>query len=177
MLYKDFCSKLVFYMPGDASLLYSHLSVREHLRIARDLWGSDVSMERVAEACGLVGFLGKRVGKLSQGMKQQVSLAVASLSGARYLLLDEPMNALDPLNVQRFSMVIRSMADKGTGVLVSSHILDNIDQLCSSVVLFRDRQLEEAALSESAATLFERYYGSFDKSPEPPARLPRHLRA
>lgn len=157
----DFCSGHIMYVPGDASMLYGFLSVREHLRIVRDLWESGLSLRDAAEACGVAEFLGRHVGRLSQGMKQQVTLAMAYLSGARYVLLDEPMNALDPLNVQRFSKVIRRMAEHGAGVLVSSHILDNVNQLCTSAIFVRDRRLEEVPLDKGAESLFASYYGTF----------------
>ena len=81
--------RAVFYAPGDASLLYPALTVREHLRAAADLWGSGLDVEAMARRCGVDGFSTKRVRTLSQGMKQQVTLAIAYLTGARYLLLDD----------------------------------------------------------------------------------------
>lgn len=175
-LCSDFTSEHVFYTPGDASMLHSHLSVAEHLYIVRDLWDSGRSVEKVADACGISGFLNKPVRKLSQGMKQQVSLAVACLSGASYLLLDEPMNALDPLNVQRFSAIIRRLAKRGAGVLVSSHILESIDQLCGSVIFVHERGLEEVPLTAQSAELFRGYYGSYGDEPLSFLGRARHMR-
>lgn len=60
--------------------------------------------------------LNKRVRACSQGMRQQLTLAIAYMTGARYLLLDEPMNALDPTNVQLNSAIMRSLAQRGRGL-------------------------------------------------------------
>lgn len=133
--------RAVFYAPGDASLLYPSLTVREHLRAAADLWGSGMDVDALARRCGVDGFAGKRVRALSQGMKQQVTLAVAYLTGARYLLLDEPMNALDPTNVGINTRLLRELARAGRGVVLSSHILANVDEVADEVIFIKDRRL------------------------------------
>ena len=74
-------------------------------------------------------------------MKQQLTLAIAYMTGARYLLLDEPMNALDPTNVQLNSRILRGLAQHGVGVLMSSHILENVDQLSDEILFVRDGKL------------------------------------
>lgn len=74
-------------------------------------------------------------------MRQQLTLAIAYMTGARYLLLDEPMNALDPTNVQLNSAIMRSMAKQGTGIIMSSHILDNVDQLSDKILFVKDKGL------------------------------------
>lgn len=71
-------------------------------------------------------------------MKQQASLAAGYLTGARYLLLDEPMNALDPTNLKVNSDIIRGLCDSGAGILMSSHILGNIDDLADCVLFIKD---------------------------------------
>lgn len=133
--------RAVFYAPGDASLLYPALTVREHLRAAADLWGSGLDVEAMARRCGVDGFAAKRVRTLSQGMKQQVTLAIAYLTGARYLLLDEPMNALDPTNVGINTRLLRELARAGRGVVLSSHILANVDEVADEVLFIKDRHL------------------------------------
>ena len=152
---RDFSRKDVLYLPGDASLLYGRLTVRDHLRQADVLWGP-APLERVAEEWGLSPFLNKRVNALSQGMKQQVTLALASIARPRYLLLDEPMNALDPLNVDRASRIFSEFAQGGMGILISSHILGNLDKLCSTAYFIERKQLVEHSLDEGAETLFAR---------------------
>lgn len=131
----------VFYAPGEGTLLYPGMTVAEHLAMTRKLWKSERDPADVARACRIDGFLGKRVRACSQGMKQQLTLAIAYMTGARYLLLDEPMNALDPTNVQLNSRILRSLAQRGAGVLMSSHILENVDQLSDEILFVRDGKL------------------------------------
>lgn len=109
--------------------------------MTRKLWKSERDPADVARACRIDGFLGKRVRACSQGMKQQLTLAIAYMTGARYLLLDEPMNALDPTNVQLNSRILRGLAQRGAGVLMSSHILENVDQLSDEILFVRDGKL------------------------------------
>ena len=131
----------VFYAPGEGTLLYPGMTVAEHLAMTRKLWKSERDPADVARACRIDGFLGKRVRACSQGMKQQLTLSIAYMTGARYLLLDEPMNALDPTNVQLNSRILRGLAQRGAGVLMSSHILENVDQLSDEILFVRDGKL------------------------------------
>lgn len=149
--------RAVFYAPGDASLLYPNLTVREHLRMAQRLWRSRLSAEDVAEKCGIEPFANKRVRACSQGMKQQVTLAIAYLTDARYLLLDEPMNALDPTNVQLHTKIMRGMAKRGKGIVMSSHILDNVDQVSDTIVFIKNRHLLSHDPSSAADRAIDRY--------------------
>lgn len=131
----------VFYAPGEGTLLYPGMTVGEHLDMAKKLWRSARSVEDVSRLCRVDGFLNKRVRACSQGMRQQLTLAIAYMTGARYLLLDEPMNALDPTNVQLNSDIMRSLARRGTGIIMSSHILDNVDQLSDKILFVKDAGL------------------------------------
>ena len=150
----------VFYAPGEGTLLYPDASARFHLESARRLWGSPYSVDDVARRCGIDDWLGRPVRKLSQGMRQQVTLAVAYMTHATYLLLDEPMNALDPTNVQRNSRLIRKVAEHGCAVIMSSHILDNVDRTCDSVLFLRDGLLMEApGGGQGSLAMYEELYG------------------
>ena len=131
----------VFYAPGEGTLLYPGMTVGDHLAMTRKLWRSQRSIDDVARACKVDGFLSKRVRACSQGMRQQLTLPIAYMTGARYLLLDEPMNALDPTNVQFNSAIMRSIAKQGTGIIMSSHILDNVDQLSDKILFVKDKGL------------------------------------
>lgn len=151
--------RLVFYAPGDGSLLHPNLTPRQHLEMTRRLWETHDDIDELAEACRMGGYLDRPARALSQGMRQQVSLAIAYLTHARYLLLDEPMNALDPTNVRQNTILLRLRAEEGTGIVMSSHILDNVDEACHSVCLIHDGRLLRHALSqESARSLYWRHY-------------------
>ena len=136
--------KLVLYVPCDAGLLYPNLTAADHIKLASSLWPDKVDTGKLIELCGLTGYLDKPVRAYSSGMKQQLALAVAYCTGARYLLLDEPMNALDPGNVALNSYIMKRLAAQGTSILLSSHILSNLDELCDRVLVIRDGSLAGA---------------------------------
>lgn len=93
-------------------------------------------------------------------MKQQLTLAVAYATGARYLLLDEPMNALDPTNVAVQGELIRKAAARGGCVVLSSHILGNVDELCDTVLFLKDgKLLRYSGEPRSAGELYRKLFG------------------
>lgn len=150
----------VIYAPGEGTLLYPGFTAADHLKMARDLWASDADLARVAAACRVDGFGRKRVRSYSQGMKQQLTLAVAYATGARYLLLDEPMNALDPTNVAVQGELIRKAAAGGGCVVLSSHILDNVDELCDTVLFLKEgKLLRYSGEPRSAGELYRKLFG------------------
>ncbi len=147
----------VFYAPGDATLLYPGLTGRAHLKMARELWRSSADVREVERACDMEDFATRRVRRYSQGMKQQLTLALAYETQARYLLLDEPMNALDPTNVKLQSDLVRRAADEGSCVVMSSHILDNVDRACDVIWFLKEGRLLELGRDVHAASALEAY--------------------
>ncbi len=154
----------VFYAPGDASLLYPSCTALDHLRMVRSLWSSPYNVEALARACGIDPFLRKRVRSLSQGMKQQLTLAIAYATDAACLLLDEPMNALDPTNVQRNTDILRGLARRGRTIVMSSHILENVDEVSDRIVFMSDKGLivmdARGSGGERARDVYKRLYGN-----------------
>lgn len=94
--------------------------------------------ETVLETVGLDrAHWDKPLGKFSKGMRQRVKLAQAILAEPDLLILDEPMNGLDPMGRGAVADLLKSMADKGTHIIVSSHILPELEALCHSILLMR----------------------------------------
>lgn len=79
----------------------------------------------------------KRITTYSKGMRQRVKLAQCLLHEPELIILDEPMNGLDPMGREEFSNVLRDLAREGTSVLISSHILHDLEALCSDFILLR----------------------------------------
>jgi ABC-2 type transport system ATP-binding protein len=118
--------------------IYSKLSVRENLRLfARLEKVADVggTVERMLEQAGLSDRAGDAVGTLSGGNQQRVNIAVGLLGDPAVLLLDEPANGLDPEGIHWLRGLIRRQADEGRTVLVSSHLLAEVEQTCTHVVV------------------------------------------
>ena len=85
----------------------------------------------------------------SQGMRQRLGLAAALMRQPALLLLDEPTNGMDPAGIREFRALLRSLADAGTTVFLSSHLLAEVEQVCDRVaVLNRGRLVEEGRTGE-----------------------------
>lgn len=141
---------LIGYMPESDAFLADMTGVR-FVRYMAELSGlpADEAMERAHEAFFYVG-LGearyRKVGTYSLGMKQLAKLAQAIAHGPRLLLLDEPTNGLDPEARQRMLQLVREIRDAGqVTVLISSHLLHDIEECCDEVIILKDGKI--AALS------------------------------
>ncbi|WP_045559378.1 ABC transporter ATP-binding protein [Streptomyces sp. FxanaA7] len=110
---------------------------------------------RVAAALdrvGLVAAAGKKAKAYSLGMKQRLGLAAALLQPRRLLVLDEPTNGLDPQGMREIRTLVRELASDGTTVFLSSHLLDEIEQVCThAAVMARGRLVTQGPVAELAA--------------------------
>lgn len=100
--------------------------------------------ERVNDALARVGLTNasaKKAGNYSLGMKQRLGLANALLKPRKLLILDEPTNGLDPQGTREVRNLIRSLADEGITIFLSSHLLSEIEQLCSHVAIMTEGRL------------------------------------
>ncbi|KOV76865.1 multidrug ABC transporter ATP-binding protein [Streptomyces sp. NRRL WC-3618] len=110
---------------------------------------------RVAAALdrvGLTAAAGKKAKAYSLGMKQRLGLAAALLQPRRLLVLDEPTNGLDPQGMREIRSLVRELASDGTTVFLSSHLLDEIEQVCThAAVMAQGRLITQGAVAELAA--------------------------
>ncbi|MEU9751325.1 ABC transporter ATP-binding protein [Streptomyces niveus] len=110
---------------------------------------------RVAGALERVGLTvagGKKTKAYSLGMKQRLALAAALLQPRKLLVLDEPTNGLDPQGMREIRALVRELAHEGTTVFLSSHLLDEIEQVCThAAVMARGRLLTQGTVAELAA--------------------------
>ncbi len=115
-----------------------HLSGAENLRLYWAATGrppADAHLEEALEIAGLGGSIERRVGTYSQGMRQRLAIAQAMLGLPDLLVLDEPTNGLDPPQIHAMRDVLRRYAAGGRTVLVSSHLLAEVEQTCTHVVV------------------------------------------
>jgi ABC-2 type transport system ATP-binding protein len=124
-----------------APSVYADLSVRENLRyFARILGAPDARIEDVIETVALGGQAGQVVHTLSGGERSRVSLATALLGRPDVLVLDEPTVGLDPVLRRDLWQTFHRLADEGTTLLVSSHVLDEASR-CDQLLLLRDGRI------------------------------------
>jgi len=125
-------------------------SARDHLRVtcmAAGLPGERV--DAVLEMTGLSEDADRRVGAYSLGMRQRLALATAVLGEPPVLILDEPANGLDPAGIHWLRAMLRHLADGGCTVLVSSHVLSEVEQIADHVVIIaHGRVVRDAPLAE-----------------------------
>lgn len=114
--------------------IYGNLSARDNLKVHTTLLGlPDRRIAEVLEQVDLTGTGRKRASSFSLGMKQRLGIAVAILGNPRLLILDEPTNGLDPIGIQDLRRLIRSFVDQGMTVILSSHILSEVEQLADDI--------------------------------------------
>ena len=98
----------------------------------------DTAIEDTLERVGLADAADRRVSGYSQGMRQRLALALALVNRPELLILDEPANGLDPVGMADLRDLIRAENDRGTTILLSSHLLHEIEQICDRVVIIDD---------------------------------------
>jgi ABC-2 type transport system ATP-binding protein len=124
--------------------LLPHLSGRDNLRLFWAATGrppADAEFDTVLEIAGLGASVDRRVKTFSQGMKQRLAIAQAMLGLPELLVLDEPTNGLDPLQIAEMREVLRRYAATGRTVVISSHLLAEVEQTCSHVVVMHNGKL------------------------------------
>ena len=131
--------KVFFLVPNGPSLLISHMTVAFHLDRCRRIWHSPRTLDQVLDRFDLTGLKNTPVSRLSDGNRQLLNIAMAYMSYCEVVLLDEPMNALDVGHVAIVSNALRDEAGRGAHVIISSHLIGNLESLCdASVLLTRD---------------------------------------
>jgi len=126
----------------EAPAFYPQLSGRENLEVLARLGRLPrTAVDPVLERSGLLARAGDRYRSYSLGMKQRLGIAAAMLAGPELLILDEPTNGLDPAGIVEMRSLIRSFAGDGITVLVSSHLISEIEQICDYVVMIRAGRL------------------------------------
>ncbi len=152
-----------YFLPSANEALETSMTGRQHAELAKSLWGSAVKIEKVADACGSSEILDIPTHKCSQGMKQLVAITAAMCTGARLLLLDEPLSALDPTNTARVTAALRTYARNGRIVLMSTHNLTNIDASCSEVIFIKDGTVAAASRGTERRPCLETYRELYEK--------------
>ena len=129
----------------DASAFHPGHTARDHLRVYAAMGGHpDGRVTDLLDLLGLAEAADRRTRGFSTGMRQRLNLATALLGDPRVLLLDEPGNGLDPDGVRWLREFLRRLADDGCTVLVSSHVLGEMQQLVDDVVVIRRGELVAA---------------------------------
>ena len=138
----------------DAASFHPDHSARDHLRVYAAMGGHpDGRVDELLSLMDLTGAARRRTRGFSTGMRQRLNLATALLGDPRVLLLDEPSNGLDPAGTAWLRSFLRHLAGEGRTVLISSHVLGEIQQVADDVVVIRQgRMVAAAPLAELSGT-------------------------
>ncbi|KJD34664.1 ABC transporter ATP-binding protein [Tamlana nanhaiensis] len=117
---------------------YPYMTAEQNLKLVCKIKGVDYG--KITEKLEIVGLLERKDSKFktySLGMKQRLAIASALLNDPEILILDEPTNGLDPQGIHQIREIIKQIAAQGTTILLASHLLDEVEKVCSHVVVLR----------------------------------------
>ncbi len=117
---------------------YPYMTAYQNLKLVCRIKGVEES--KITEKLEVVGLLDRKDHKFktySLGMKQRLAIASALLNDPEILILDEPTNGLDPQGIHQIRQIIKDIANNGTTILLASHLLDEVEKVCSHVVVLR----------------------------------------
>ncbi|MBP1863581.1 ABC-2 type transport system ATP-binding protein [Clostridium tetanomorphum] len=114
--------------------LYENLTAFENLKVRATLMGiSTNKCNEVLQKMDLIDAKNKKTSDFSLGMKQRLGIALALLNNPKLLVLDEPTNGLDPFGIEELRKMIRTLAESGISVIISSHILGEVQQVADDI--------------------------------------------
>jgi ABC-2 type transport system ATP-binding protein len=150
--------RLISFMP-DEPRLFDYLTVKEHLQFVARLYSvpdSEAGARKLLEEMELLDRSDSLPGELSRGMKQKLVIACGLLRSPKALLFDEPLTGLDPLGIRRMKSTILKRAREGASVIVSSHLLHLVEEICDRIlILEKGRKVLHGTLAEISQGLPE----------------------
>ena len=148
-------AKMALAFVPDEPHLFEYLTVEEHLRFVGRLYQVPEVAQRIPailEEMELAARGGALPGELSRGMKQKLAIACGLLHSPKAMLLDEPLTGLDPIGIRRMKATIVRRAEAGAAVILSSHLLHLVEEICTRVlILNHGRMLALGTVGEIVA--------------------------
>lgn len=151
---------------------YPYMTASQNLALVCKI--KDVPTDKIEEKLEIVGLLDRKDSKFSTyslGMKQRLAIASALLNDPEILILDEPTNGLDPQGIHQIRQIIKKIAANGTTILLASHLLDEVEKVCSHVVILRKGQ----KLYSGRVDAMNASHGFFELKCDDEAKLKEYL--
>lgn len=150
----------------DEPRLFDHLTVEQHLNFVARLYGVEDWRARAEPILAELEMADKRrllPGELSRGMKQKLTIACGLLHAPRVIFFDEPLTGLDPAGIRRMKEVMRRLARDGAAVILSSHLLSLLEEVCSHVMILQaGRKVADGSMAEIRARFAARPEASLE---------------
>ncbi len=140
--------------------VYMYLTGMQNLELQASLY-HDIEEDDIAKVVALVGLekrIYDKVSKYSLGMRQRLGIALALIHNPNLLILDEPTNGLDPEGIKELRELLKSLAKKGMGILISSHNLSELESFCNRVVILSKGEIIESSSITDIKKLDENKY-------------------
>jgi len=148
--------RAIAFMP-DEPRLFEHLTVREHLQFTARVYGVrgfEARARELLEELELADQTESLPHELSRGMKQKLVIACGLLHSPGNLVFDEPLTGLDPLGIRRMKAAIVNRARAGASVIVSSHLLHLVEEICDRVLILKEgKKIIHGSLAEISRSL------------------------
>ncbi|MGY3776307.1 ABC transporter ATP-binding protein [Helcococcus sueciensis] len=139
----------------DNNVLYDYLTGYDHLnfiKLTQKL--SKDRVEEVVKKLQIESYMNKKVGEYSLGMKQHLLIALAMLNRPKLMILDEPLNGLDPTAIIKVRHLFKELVNSGTAILISSHTLSEIDKLTNHIMFLKDGKIVSESLDYSNDNMY-----------------------
>lgn len=138
-------NKLTFFR--DETILDFNMKGIDYLELIKNTYKkSTEDVNNICKKYEIEGFAHKRVGEYSLGMKKKLMLAMSFLPGNDYVLLDEPLNGLDPTSVIKTKNLLKEIAKQNVGIIISSHGLNDLDDISRDILFLKDKKILEEKL-------------------------------
>lgn len=138
-------NKLTFFR--DETILDFNMKGIDYLELIKNAYKkSTEDVNNICKKYEIEGFAHKRVGEYSLGMKKKLMLAMSFLPGNDYVLLDEPLNGLDPTSVIKTKNLLKEIAKQNVGIIISSHGLNDLDDISRDILFLKDKKILEEKL-------------------------------
>lgn len=140
----------------DNRVLYDYLSGYDHLAFIKT--AQKLPKERIDEVVDklqIAHYMNKKAGDYSLGMKQHLLIAMAMMNKPKLMILDEPLNGLDPTSVIKVRHLLKELVESGTAILISSHTLSEIDLLTDQIMFLKDGRIVEEQLDTTKDNIYD----------------------
>lgn len=146
----------------DNTILYPYLTGWDHLSFAAAVYGlSKEGIDQVVDQLRIKDYVGKKTSSYSLGMKQMLLIALAILNDSQLIIMDEPLNGLDPSRIIEVRELLKILASQGKTILISSHTFLEVEEMTNYILFLKDGKIIEERLTSRDPRRLETKYREY----------------